>query len=26
VAILEISPGGRFSVEIIDLARFTSGG
>jgi putative phosphoesterase len=26
VAILEISAGGRFSVEIIDLARFTNGG
>jgi putative phosphoesterase len=26
VAILEISAGGRFAVEIIDLARFTNGG
>jgi putative phosphoesterase len=26
VAILEISAGGRFAVEIIDLARFTIGG
>jgi predicted phosphodiesterase len=26
VAILEIRPDGSFSVEIIDLARFTNGG
>jgi len=25
VAILEILPGGRYSVEIIDLARFSNG-